>query len=302
MLKYRLITGPILIALLLGIVMLDAWLETLPVSGGMQRFFGGADHVPRGLAFFVAALLIAILAARELAVIIERSGMMTRTWLIALAAVLGLTVSYVIPHDTPAIEAAAIVASACVVLVVISIVTFCQGQRVEGVLAGTAGVLFAMVYLGLMLGFLLALRREHSAWWIVGVLLTTKSCDIGAYFTGRAIGRHKLIVWLSPGKTWEGLVGGVITSGLVGLGLAALSHRLPAEIDHVHLLLGGIAGLTFGLVGQGGDLIVSLFKRGSDLKDSSSLLPGMGGILDVIDSPLLVAPIAYWLLMLNAAM
>jgi phosphatidate cytidylyltransferase len=120
-------------------------------------------------------------------------------------------------------------------------------------------------------------------------------CDTGAYFTGRAIGRHKLIVWLSPGKTWEGLIGGVITSSLVGLLFAWLSQRFLSPGDHVPLHLGAIWGCIFGLVGQFGDLMKSLLKRGAGIKDSSSLLPGLGGVLDVLDSPLMVAPVAYWL-------
>ncbi|MHC4589988.1 MAG: phosphatidate cytidylyltransferase, partial [Planctomycetota bacterium] len=119
---------------------------------------------------------------------------------------------------------------------------------------------------------LLALRRSHSAWIVVGVVVATKACDTGAYFTGRAVGRHKLIPWLSPGKTWEGLIGGVALATAVGLALAAASRL--------------------------GDLAVSLFKRGAGMKDSSTMLPGLGGVLDVLDSPLMVAPVAYWILTL----
>jgi phosphatidate cytidylyltransferase len=154
-----------------------------------------------------------------------------------------------------------------------------------------------MVYLGFMLGFLLALRRSHSAWIVVGVVVVTKACDTGAYFTGRAIGRHKLIPWLSPGKTWEGLFGGVAASVIVGTALAAAS-RFLSEDDHVPLWLGAVCGTVFAVVGQLGDLAVSLFKRGAGIKDSSGILPGLGGVLDVLDSPLMVAPVAYWILTL----
>jgi phosphatidate cytidylyltransferase len=179
-----------------------------------------------------------------------------------------------------------------------ALLIFSRDRTVQGVLAAAGAVIFSMVYLGLMLGFLLALRRWHSAWWIIGVVLTTKSSDIGAFFTGKAIGRHKLIVWLSPGKTWEGLCGGAVLATLVGLGLAAASGLL-APADHIPLWLGAVCGTLFALVGQFGDLTMSLFKRGAGLKDSSSLVPGMGGVLDVLDSPLMVAPLAYWLLELN---
>ena len=74
---------------------------------------------------------------------------------------------------------------------VASLLTFSRQQNVEGVVAAAGAVVFAMVYLGLMRGFLLALRREHSAWWIIGVICITKTSDTGAYFTGRAIGQRK---------------------------------------------------------------------------------------------------------------
>ena len=76
-----------------------------------------------------------------------------------------------------------------------------------------AAAAFAFIYAGVVLGFLLAIRREHGVWTMVGLIFLVKACDSGAYFTGVAIGKHKLIPWISPGKTWEGLVGGVITSG-----------------------------------------------------------------------------------------
>jgi len=298
-LKYRLMTGPILIVLLLGVVLFDTWLDTITLTGGWQRVFAGKDHLPRGLALLCLAMILAPLMARELALIVERSGIMARQWLITLAAMTGLILSYSIPMGMDVIDAVAVVATGLIVMFVLSIVTFSSGRNVEGVVAAAGAVMFSMVFLGLMCGFLLALRREHSAWWIVGVVMTTKACDIGAYFTGRAIGRRKLIPWLSPGKTWEGLAGGIVTASIVGTLLAWASVLLPHEHDHVHPAIGAIGGVLFAIVGQFGDLAVSLFKRGAGLKDSSTILPGMGGVLDVLDSPLMVAPVAYWLLSIH---
>ena len=100
-----------------------------------------------------------------------------------------------------------------------------------------------------------------------------KMCDTGAYFTGSAIGRHKMIPWLSPGKTWEGLAGGLITSMLTGWGLAELSAAWLADepVIPVGWALG--FGLVIGVVGQLGDLLMRLLKRGGAIKDSS---PGAG--------------------------
>jgi predicted nucleic acid-binding Zn-ribbon protein len=134
----------------------------------------------------------------------------------------GLILSYSIPTRTavsPGTETTttiAIISTGMMLVFVIALLTFSRHRNVAGVVAAAGAVVFAMVYLGFMLGFLLALRRSHSAWIVVGVIVATKSCDTGAYFTGRAVERHKLIPWLSPGKTWEGLFGGVVVAVLVG--------------------------------------------------------------------------------------
>lgn len=297
MLKHRLITGPILIVVLMGVIWLDSWVDTIDLSDGWSEALGGLEHPPRGVVLFLMTLLVlAPLAAIELSRVVEANGIRTRAWLMVVAVMAGLVLSYVIPDTTPAIQTFALVSTGLVLVFVAALLTFSQQQTVQGVLAAAGAVVFAMVYLGLMLGFLLALRREHSAWLIVGVIAVTKSCDSGAYFTGRAIGKRKLIPWLSPGKTWEGLVGGVISSIAVGVLLAWVSAALLPEADHVPLWVGAACGAVFAVVGQFGDLTMSLFKRGGGLKDSSTILPGLGGVLDVLDSPLMVAPVAFWML------
>lgn len=302
MLKHRLITGPLLTLALLAVVWFDDRLDAVLLSGWVQDLFRGKAHPPHGLALFaMSLLLVAPLAAIELTAIFRAQGIATRTWLTATAAMIGLVVSYSVPIDTAsgpgadADVAVAVVSTGMIGVFVLALLTFSRHHNVQGVVAAAGAVVFAMVYLGLMLGFLLALRRSHSAWLVVGVLLVTKSCDTGAYFTGRAIGRHKMIPWLSPGKTWEGLGGGIGAAVLAAVGLSAASSLLD-DADQVPLWLGAVCGVLFAVLGQLGDLTVSLFKRGAGLKDSSSILPGLGGVLDVLDSPLMVAPVAYWVL------
>ncbi len=301
MLKYRLITGPLLVALLLAVVLADDWLDTVTLTGVWSDLFFGRSSPPRGLIMFLfATFVVAPLAAWELTAIYRAQGIASRTTLTALAAVIGVTLSYSVPKNAEAINAIAIVATGIIGVFVASLLTFSQNRNVQGVVASAGAVMFSLVYIGLMMGFFLALRRDHSAWWIVGIILTTKSCDSGAYFTGKSIGRHKLIAWLSPGKTWEGLAGGVVTATLVGLLLAWMSQQLFDDPrNHVPLIHGAVWGFIFALVGQFGDLMKSLLKRGAGIKDSSSLLPGLGGVLDVVDSPLMVAPVAYWLVKLT---
>ena len=94
-------------------------------------------------------------------------------------------------------------------------------------------------------------------------------------------------------------MGGLLFGALIG-GLLATASQSWFNTAHnqVPIWLGIVCGVSFGLVGQFGDLTMSLFKRGAGLKDSSNLLPGLGGVLDVLDSPLMVAPLAFWILRL----
>ena len=162
-----------------------------------------------------------------------------------------------------------------------------------------AGTVLATLYLGGLAWFLMALRVKQSAHAggfhgstliIVMILLCVKFTDIGAFFGGRAFGRHKLIPWLSPGKTWEGLMCGMLTAGLVGL---VFSPYISPPHYHLPWWKGLIFGAVIGGIGQLGDLLESLMKRDAEVKDSGTLIPGFGGVLDVIDSPLLAAPFAY---------
>jgi phosphatidate cytidylyltransferase len=155
-------------------------------------------------------------------------------------------------------------------------------------------------YLGLLPCFFAQLR-----WWPAGedtrtqdlrgeaalalTIFVTKAADIGAYFTGRLIGRHHMSPVISPKKTWEGLAGGVVLSVVVACAL----NRLVAP------LLGGdlsasLFGIAVGLAGVLGDLAESLIKRDRRRKDASQRVPGFGGVLDVVDSVLFAAPVAYW--------
>jgi phosphatidate cytidylyltransferase len=293
-LRYRLITGPLLIAFLLGLVAFDEWVGpvSLPVSAQDAL---GVNALPAGLAIYLVGMLAVVLASRELAIIVRAQGVACRAWLLALSAGLALTCMYLEPVFG---ERAAYAALATLLTIAfgLSLIVYSRGHTTQGVMAATGMVLLVTVYVGVMLGFLLLVRHDHSAWWLVGIILTVKAGDTGAYFTGRAIGKHKLIPWLSPGKTWEGAVGGLIWAMGAGIGMAAASGWLADPTDHVTLLWGAVCGLALGAAGQFGDLAMSLFKRGAGVKDSSQILPGLGGIMDVLDSPLFVAPIAYWLL------
>lgn len=282
-LLHRLITGPLLIALIVALV----WLDELLTRGAW-----------RGAFILAFGLVVAPLIARETTRMLASVGIAVREWLGMAAAVAGFAAVSLAARTATAELATALVASLFVAVLGAGLFTFSRGHNVKGVLAATAGLLLATVYGGVLLAFWPLIRIDHSAWVLVGAVLTTKSCDIGAYFTGMTIGRHRMIEWLSPKKTWEGLAGGVATATVVGSLLAVASSSLPSANDHIPIWAGALGGVLAGVVGQLGDLAESLFKRDAGMKDSGRLLPGMGGALDVLDSLLLTGPVFHWLLRL----
>jgi phosphatidate cytidylyltransferase len=290
--------GSLLIAALVALVWLDETIDRVEVPEVWRWVVGGRQSPPPGVVAFVVLAVLALLAARELARILSDNGIVASKRISSFAALAGLAVSCLVPSAWSSASASAAVASAAVIVLLLALAFYSRRQTFEGIVAAAGGALLAFVYLGLMLGFILAIRREHSAWVVLWVLATTKLSDIGAYFCGRAIGRHKMIRWLSPGKTWEGLAGGIAlaaSGGAAGVALlVAIPGGLGAGREPPPLWTGALAGAVFALVGQAGDLMASLFKRDAGLKDSSHLVPGFGGVLDVLDSPLLVAPVAFW--------
>jgi len=124
------------------------------------------------------------------------------------------------------------------------------------------------------------------------LIVVVKASDMGAYFGGTAFGRHKLFPRISPGKTWEGALAGLLTSVLVSAAFyAAAGRRLGSLQMGLHDAI--ILGVLLSVIGGTGDIFESLLKRASGTKDSGSVVPGMGGILDVLDSLLFAAP-AMW--------
>lgn len=160
-------------------------------------------------------------------------------------------------------------------------------------IVGISTALFGILYISWSLSFLIKLRLLENpalpggAWLVALVLLITKGGDIGAYFVGSAIGRHTLIRRVSPFKTWEGMVGGLLFSVGGALALRGVFSQIPAY----HLV---VLGLLLGVLGQLGDLSESLIKRDCQVKDSGTLFPGMGGALDVLDSLIFTSPICYF--------
>lgn len=174
------------------------------------------------------------------------------------------------------------------VLIFLILMQFRKKQN-SGVIIDISTTLFGILYVSWFFSFLIKIRfLEGGLGLIIAVLLITKLGDIGAYFIGSWFGKTPLLPRVSPKKSVEGAFGGLIFSVLGALISMAFLH-LPCW--HVILL-----GAGLGVLGQLGDLSESLMKRDCGVKDSGNILPGMGGILDEIDSLLFTAPVFYFYL------
>jgi len=120
---------------------------------------------------------------------------------------------------------------------------------------------------------------------VLALMLTVWASDIGAYFTGKKFGGAKLAPMISPNKTWSGLIGGMMSSGFALMIFDAIGEDFSANLTVVF-----VTGVIMGIVGQAGDLLVSMLKRRVGVKDTGHIIPGHGGLLDRIDSVLLVTP------------
>jgi len=266
----------------------DGWLDTIQINDSGRT-------LPPGMILAPALILIAGLAASELAGLLRRVGILASTFFTCTVTIVGLLVSAFVPESYSGVTGGAVVTMSVAAVLVGAMIFYGRNKTTDGMIAAAGGSLLSFCILGLMLGYVVTLRREHDVWVVLWVLLVTKSSDIGAYTLGSLIGRHKLVPWLSPGKTWEGLLGAVLFAGGIGAGGAALLGVFGIE-GRPGVLPGVLLGGVFAIAGQAGDLLESVLKRDAGAKDSGGAIPGFGGVLDVVDSILLAAPVAYWLL------
>lgn len=170
------------------------------------------------------------------------------------------------------------------------VLQFIRRENTKDHLTSIAVTLFALFYISWLFSFFIKIKYLSNGTQLVAFLiLVTKAGDIGAYFIGKKFGKNPLIPRISPRKTKQGAVGGLIVSMFAAFICGTFLVKLP--YGHVFLL-----GFLLGVIGQVGDLAESLFKRDFDVKDTSQNLPGIGGMLDVMDSLLFTAPIFYFYL------
>jgi phosphatidate cytidylyltransferase len=294
MLRWRLTLGAVLIAALVGLCWLD-WHATRP-----------------GIVLLPLAIVVATLAAGELLVILRRRGHEPLAWAVYLGT-LSTVLAAAVPGLWPGaaelpIQGVGWIAVGLVASLLLALVG--ELHRYDGARHATLDLslaVFAVAYVGGLIGFLVQLRLfgggdgHLGMLALVSLIAIVKLSDVGQYTAGRLFGKHKLAPTVSPGKTWEGLAGGVLF-GCIGAWfvLRWCAPRLIAD----GMLAGATQwggsnvqaiGYSLLLVAAGliGDLAESLLKRDAGMKDSSTWMPGFGGVLDLLDSLLGAAPVAY---------
>ena len=181
--------------------------------------------------------------------------------------------------------------------IILFVLGLCLRQLVSK--SNTAGItaiattLLGLMYVPWLLNFIQKINffpGVEGKYFLFYFILVTKFSDMGAYSVGSLIGRHKMIPRISPGKTWEGFAGAILTSTAASL---VFVHFFGGKMAGMNFLHATILGIVLSMTAVIGDLIESLFKREAGVKDSGGLFPGIGGILDLLDSLLFNAPIMY---------
>ena len=167
--------------------------------------------------------------------------------------------------------------------------------------------LFAFIYLTIPLSCLIAINYfdspahpQDGRWWLLYLILVTKMTDTGGYFCGKIWGEHKMAPFISPGKTWEGAIGGFIGSLAASLMIYGIVNYWLDSPIQLGLTQSFLLGSLISIVAQFGDLAESLLKRDVGVKDSNQL-PGLGGVLDIVDSLIFTAPLLYLFLNIVSA-
>jgi phosphatidate cytidylyltransferase len=277
MLKNRLIFGTLLTIFFTTLVILDSWLDG-SISSSVP------DKKIQATGLFILLALIIIAAQVELSNLAEKKNLHILLPVSIPASIL-LAGSWFVCQATN-------VSISKYVLIILAFSLFAlliyQYLRfgLSSVMANCGVSLFSIVYLGLLSAFVLGIRIEFGIWPLLMFVFVVKFADIGAYVVGTLIGRHKFSPIISPAKTWEGLIGAAIFAIIVAFVFSKF-------FDIMSWKAAVVFGICFAFIGQLGDLAESLIKRDAEQKDSAGTVPGFGGVLDIIDSPLASAVCAY---------
>jgi phosphatidate cytidylyltransferase len=271
--KYRMqrvITAAILLPFLIASILVS-WLQPLFVL------------------LVAAAMALGLLEFWKLA---KRRGIKPDMAIGYLAAAVIFTIFYFNEPSQDAFSLLLLIVTLVLLTMVSLAVTTFKGAPFDAMISSTGATVLGVMYIALLGGHLVALRsgfeQKLSAHLLSFFFLVIMGADSGAYYVGRAIGKHKLAPKISPGKTWEGVGGGLVA----GLLAATLSHFwFFRELPLKWALPLAAAMVVLGIIG---DLTESALKRSAGAKDAANILPGHGGVLDRLDSLLFNAPVIYY--------
>jgi phosphatidate cytidylyltransferase len=289
LLRWRLLFGAGLIAALVGLVRMDA-----------------ITH-PAGAWLFPLAIVVGVLAAQEVVSLLAHGGHRPSATLIY-AGTLAVLASNAIPlffvaEASPLARLAWPLVAYTLVVLAALLCEICRYRQPGTAIVNVGLTMFGVAYVGLLLSFALQLRvlggRDEGLVALVSLIVVVKTGDTAAYTFGRLFGRHKMAPLISPGKTLEGAAGAIVFASLAAWLCFTLLPRWMDSPIAEPAWGPWVFGPLVGLAGLLGDLAESLFKRDMGAKDSSTWLPGFGGVLDLVDAILFAAPVAFlcWLLL-----
>jgi phosphatidate cytidylyltransferase len=280
MLRWRLIFGILIVAVLIGLCRLDA-----------------TALVP-GVWLMPLMILVTILSTQEMLDLLAKAGIHPMRSLVHAMNILAILSPWWVWNHRCRSHApiSLVIVCATFPLIVFFIGEIVRYRQPGGVLANLAGSVFAWVYIGVMLHVAVWFRMTAGIGAVAAWIVVIKMGDTGAYTVGRLMGRHKMAPSISPGKTIEGAIGAFVFS--CAGAWAAFRWLIPLDATVNVSLAPWWGWLVFGLLvggsGMLGDLAESLLKRDVGVKDSSTWLPGFGGVLDMVDSLLLSVPVAWF--------
>jgi phosphatidate cytidylyltransferase len=285
MLKYRLLFGTLMTVFFIAVVIFDGWLD------GSLTASAADDKAIEGTILCILIAVIIIPAQFELGRLAAAKGLKIFTPVSTVVSIL-FALSWYWPQllDTsPKIYLPLLAVFSLMVLLLYQYIHY----GTTAVLANCGANYFSIIYLGLLSAFSVAIRIDFGPWALLMFVFVVKCADIGAYATGMLYGRHKFSPKVSPGKTWEGMAGAVVIAVVVAI-------CFGVGCDIMVWWLAAVFGFCFAFIGQFGDLAESMIKRDAEQKDAAKKVPGFGGILDIVDSPLLAGPFAYLFFMFSS--
>ena len=261
----------------------------------------------------IVAGTVALLAVAEFLKLVTNYGVQPLSQLTyAFIALFFVFVIVASTNSTPLMEATAVLYGIALTAALAPFVFLTAAMRRTDLTTGysaAAASVFAFAYIALPMALLAEIRRQPAgAIWVIYLLLAVWAGDIFAYFVGRSLGRHRMSPRISPKKTWEGAIASILASVIIGtlwfqnapqisgaLLRASLIDRRSGMfgLEQPHLWPIVLLSAVVNIAAQLGDLVESLIKRGAGVKDSGSILPGHGGMLDRIDAMLFAVPVVW---------